>query len=217
MKRSFKHWTPAYLANRLRERFYRRMHPDLPWLSPQAIQVLSESLTRTDVGLEFGSGRSTLWLAQRVGFLTSIEHNPEWHRRISNRARQAGFTNLTCLLAAKEGEDSPKNGVRNATPNPAYARTAERFADGSLDFILVDGIYRDACANASLSKLRDGGLLILDDAHRYLPSESTSPYARTAEQGPASPGWTRFLEAVRDWRFLWTSNGVSDTVIFYKP
>ena len=208
MKRSFKHWSLAYLLNRLRERLYRRLHPDLPWLSPEAVRILSENLRSSDVGLEFGSGRSTIWFAQRVGFLTSVEHNPEWHRRVSIQARRLGLTNLTCLLVP--GEDK-------AATDPIYARTAERFADGSLDFILVDGIFRDACAIASLGKLRSGGLFILDDAHRYLPSESKSPYARSLEEGPASPAWERFYAAVRLWHCQWTSNGVSDTVIFYKP
>jgi predicted O-methyltransferase YrrM len=208
MTRSFKHWSLAYLRNRFRERIYRQAHPDLPWLSPQSVEVLSEALTWNDVGLEYGSGRSTLWFARQVGFLTSVEHNIEWHRRVSAQVRQAGLANVTCLLILKEADD---------VLYPAYARAAERFADGSLDFILVDGIYRDACANAALPKLRSGGLFILDDAHRYLPSESISPYARTFEQGAASPAWESFHHAVREWRSLWTSNGVSDTVIFYKP
>jgi predicted O-methyltransferase YrrM len=215
MKRSFKHWSPAYLFNRLRERLYRRLHPDLPWLSPEAVRILSENLRPSDVGLEFGSGRSTIWLAQRVGFLTSVEHNPEWHRRVSVQGRRLGLTNLTCLLVPRESQAAID--PARSLPGGGYARAAERFADGSLDFILVDGIYRDACANASLGKLRSGGLFILDDAHRYLPSESTSPYARSLEEGPASPAWAQFYETVRSWNRQWTSNGVSDTVIFYKP
>jgi predicted O-methyltransferase YrrM len=211
MKRSFKHWSPAYLFNRLRERLYRRLHPDLPWLSPEAVRILSENLRSSDVGLEFGAGRSTIWFAQRVGYLTSVEHNPDWHRRVSTQARSLGLTNLTCLLVPSEDQAAaPLSGG-------GYVRAAERFADGSLDFILVDGILRDACANACLDKLRSGGLFILDDAHRYLPSESKSPYARSLEDGPASPAWERFYAAVRLWNCLWTSNGVSDTVIFYKP
>ena len=209
MSRTFRHWTPAYLTNRLRERFYRQMHPGLPWLSPQAIQFLAQHLQSTDVGLEFGSGRSTLWFTRRVSFLTSVEHNPEWHRRIKGMAIRAGADNLECLLVLKEDDEMSRS--------PAYARVAERFVDGSLDFILVDGIYRDYCANASIGKLRAGGLLILDDAHRYLPSASTSPYALTLEQEPASPGWAHFLANVNTWRCQWTSNGVSDTVIYLKP
>jgi predicted O-methyltransferase YrrM len=209
VSRSFRHWSPAYLTNRLRERFYRRMHPGLPWLSPQAIKILEQQLQKTDVGLEFGSGRSTLWFARRVSFLTSVEHNAEWHRRVKNMAIRAGTDNLECLLVPKE-DDQPLR-------PPAYARSAERFVDGSLDFILVDGIYRDFCANASIGKLRSGGLLILDDAHRYVPSASISPYALNLEQEPASPGWARFVTAVGSWRCQWTSNGVSDTAIYFKP
>jgi predicted O-methyltransferase YrrM len=208
LSRTFRHWTPAYLTNRLRERFYRRMHPGLPWLSPPAIQFLEQHLHASDVGLEFGSGRSSLWFARRISFLTSVEHNPEWHRRVKNMAIRAGATNLECLLVLKEDDHAI---------SPAYARVADRFVDASLDFILIDGIYRDICANASLSKLSQGGMLVLDDAHRYLPSDSISPYARGPEQGAATQGWERFLAAVQGWRCQWTSNGVSDTVIYFKP
>ena len=222
MTRSFKHWTPAYLFNRLRQRLYQRTHPDLPWLTPEAVRILSEVLRSTDVGLEFGSGRSTLWFAQRVAFLTTVEHNPEWHRRVSVQARRMGLTNLACLLIPREHPAAgplpcPLPEGAGRASDPMYARAAERFADGSLDFILVDGIFRDVCANAALGKLSCGGLFILDDAHRYLPSESRSPYARSLEEGPASPAWAQFLDAVHAWHFQWTSNGVSDTVIFYKP
>ena len=209
MSRSFRHWTPAYLSNRLRERLYRRLHPDLPWLSPQAIQILEQQLLSTDVGLEFGSGRSTLWLARRVSFLTSVEHNPEWHRRVKNMAIRASADNLECLLVPKEADEPLRS--------PAYANVAERFVDGSLDFILIDGIYRDFCANAAISKLRAGGMLILDDAHRYVPSESISPFALNLDQEPASLGWKHFLVGVGAWRCQWTSNGVSDTAIYFKP
>jgi predicted O-methyltransferase YrrM len=203
MSRAFKHWTLHYLIDRTRERAYRLTHPGLPWLAPLAIQLLEAYLKPTDAGLEFGSGRSTLWFARRVASLTSVEHNPVWYRTISDALKTGGIRNV-CYQLIEGGS------------NPAYAQAAEGFADNSLDFVLVDGIQRDDCANAVRSKIRPGGLLILDDAHRYLPSDSIAPYARRPDQGAASPAWQQFLEAAAAWRCLWTGNGVSDTAIFIK-
>jgi hypothetical protein len=47
------------------------MHPDVPWLTRQAVEILEDWLKPGYVGLEWGSGRSTLWFARRVSHLTS--------------------------------------------------------------------------------------------------------------------------------------------------
>ena len=210
-RRSFRHWSPRYLVDRARDRVYQATHPGDPWLTPAAVQFLSLWLRSTDRGLEFGSGRSTLWFARRTQHLTSIEHAPEWHARVSGRLRELGILNVDLRLVEKEPAPA------DPSQPPAYAAAAGDLPDSSLDYVLVDGAYRDACALAGLCKLKPGGLLILDDAHRYLPSRSISPYARTLAEGPASPLWGTFLQSVSGWRCLWTSKGVSDTAVYIRP
>jgi hypothetical protein len=65
--------TPRYVCNRTRQYLYERRHPDAQWLTPAAIGLLGSLLRPTDGGAEFGSGRSTIWFAERVTGLTSIE------------------------------------------------------------------------------------------------------------------------------------------------
>ena len=67
------HLTRRYIANRLRERLYQFTHPNRPWLTPMACQILETLLRSDDVGLEFGSGRSTLWFAKVMRHLTSVD------------------------------------------------------------------------------------------------------------------------------------------------
>ncbi|MGX7672161.1 class I SAM-dependent methyltransferase [Plantactinospora sp. DSM 117369] len=208
--RSFGHWTPRYFLDRTRELRYSRSHPDAPWLTPQATQILSTMLRPSDQGVEFGSGRSTLWLSQRVRHLTSVEHDDVWHGTVSARLKAQGVHNVDHLFAAP---DVPFD--RGAESE--YVRTLLRFDDSSLDFALVDGIYRDACAQLSLGKLRPGGLLIVDNVERFLPSLSRSPGARRPAQGPASQVWAEVARAVGQWRHIWTCSGVWDTAIFIKP
>ena len=45
----------------------------------------------------------------------------------------------------------------------AYARVLEEFPDASLDFVLVDGIFRNYCAVGSVSKVKPGGLIVVDN------------------------------------------------------
>jgi hypothetical protein len=44
---------------------------------------------------------------------------------------------------------------------------ADRFADRSLDLIIVDGHYRDTCIRHAARKLTPGGYLLVDDAERW--------------------------------------------------
>jgi len=206
-RRSFRHWTRRYLIDRVRDRWYQATHPGDPWLTPLAIQFLQAWLKPTDRGLEFGSGRSTVWFAHRASALTSVEHDPAWFERTRQTLIAQSLTNVDYHLV-------PYNNDESAV---AYTGIAGNLGEQSLDFVLVDGIFRDICANASLDKLVSGGLLIIDDVHRYLPSRSIAPYARGLVQGPASPAWTDFMTAVQSWRCLWTSKGVSDTAIYIKP
>ena len=58
--------------------------------------------------------------------------------------------------------------------------------------------------------------------HRRLqPAHAPPPKANAvnvyATRWPAGPLWSQVAHAVRDWRGIWTSSGVSDTVIFLKP
>jgi len=95
--------------------------------------------------LEFGSGASSLYLAERVGHITTVEHHPEWAAAVSEQAP----ANLTLVQ-----HDLPYNSV------------AEGFAEGEFDIIIIDGRGRVDCAFAAEPKLKPGGLLIFDDTHR---------------------------------------------------
>lgn len=210
MSRAFRHLTPRYVVNKLRYLVHLRRYPDQPWLTRQANQLLYSLILATDVGLEFGSGRSTLWLARRARRVTSVEHDPKWHEMVSRQLVQSGISNVDYLFRERDRDEEMAH-------ESGYVRVATAIPEHSLDFVLVDGIYRVDCANAVLDRLRPGGLLILDDAQRYLPSNSFAPRARRYDEGPASEKWSRFLDAVKGWRTIWTSSGVSDTAIWFKP
>jgi len=82
--RTIKHWTPRYVYDRLAVLIDERKNPDHPWLTADMVRILETWLKPTDVGLEFGSGRSTIWFANRLKKLTSVEHNKEWYRKVSD-------------------------------------------------------------------------------------------------------------------------------------
>lgn len=208
--RKIGHWTPRYIMSRLIEKQYRRTHPGLPWLTQTANQILETLILPGDAGLEFGSGRSTVWFAGHVSRLTSVEHNPEWYAKVRGELADKNLENVDYRLCP--GKDHPVN----MADLPAYVKTVQNIPENSLDFVLVDGIYREACVLLAVKALKPGGFLIIDNVNLYLPSGSHSPNSRKEEDGPASHLWGQFMRQTRDWRKIWTSNNISDTAFYFK-
>lgn len=188
---------------------YQRRHPDAPWLTAEAVRLLDTMLRPSDTGAEFGSGRSTLWLARRCAQLTSVEHDESWHASVSAALARAGITRVDYQCHPRDEPDV--SGDRSA-----YAKAAQLIGDESIDFALVDGVYRDYVALFLLPKIRPGGMLIIDDVHRYLPSSTRSPASLRPPATAATPGWEQAAAELARWRQIWTTNGVSDTAIFVK-
>jgi len=208
--KSFRHWTPRYIKSRLREIYYRRTHPGFPWLTPESCKILSGFLNKSHVGLEFGSGRSTLWFAKRVKYLTSVEHNKAWYEKVRKALANNGQNNVDYYFIERAREDEEAG-------DSAYIKIIDRFETDSIDFILLDGLYRDICAEKVLRVIRPGGLLIIDNINWFLPSNSSSPRSRTIKQGPDGEIWRQVSRSIAEWRKIWTSSGVSDTALFFKP
>jgi predicted O-methyltransferase YrrM len=166
------------------------------------VSILNTWLKPDDVGLEWGSGRSTIWLARRVKCLTSVEHDGSWYREIGDQLRQQEISNVDYHLCRDEA---------------AYVSTSEKILPESLDFCLVDGIARDQCATAAIPKLKPGGILIVDNCNWYLPSDSKSPSSQRAQDQLSNDRWKLFLDQTKSWRFVWTTNGVTDTAFWVKP
>ena len=93
--RDISHWSLRYFYNKFKVKLYERKYPEYPWLTEQANSILSTLLKPTDVGLEFGSGRSTIWFAKRIKYLTSVEHNKLWYDKVSKMIKENININLS--------------------------------------------------------------------------------------------------------------------------
>jgi hypothetical protein len=212
-RRRYRHLSPRYLIDRMQLVAHERRHPDAPWLTPESVAFLERWLTPDWVGFEWGSGRSTLWFAERVRLLISIEHDPHWYEKIARRLDEQGLVHKVAyrLCAVDDCGD---------THQPYVSAIAQQ-PDGALHFCLVDGVtqFRAHCALACLQKLSTGGLVIVDNANWFLPREPSSraPDSRGFADGWASAEWQEFDQRVTNWPCIWTSNGVTDTAIWTKP
>ena len=195
------YWSSKYFYNKLKVFLYEKKYPNHPWLTKEANLILSTLLKPNDIGLEFGSGRSTIWFAKKIKHLTSVEHNEQWYDKISKMIKDNNLNNVDLFLFQNED----------------YIKIADKFKDNSLDFVLVDGILRGKCANAVIKKVKVGGILVVDDAHRYFPFPSIVPYSLFKKQEKTSSEWNKFIKQTKNWRYIWTTDGIKDTIILFKP
>lgn len=195
------HWSVRYLYDRIAFWIYQYLHPDEPWLVNSAIAILDSCLKDTDKGIEFGSGRSTHWFASRVNYLVSVESNRKWYEKVNEDLIKVPNSNTDYYFRDTKEE---------------YVSIASKYAQGSLDFALIDGEWRSSCALAIIDKIKSGGFIIVDNANWFIPSNTRSPASRNWDSGFASEEWKQFYNLVCDWRLIWTSNGVTDTALYFK-
>lgn len=122
----------------------------IPWYTYPAIEFLEDKVKRDFSVFEFGGGQSTLWWADKVKQVISIESDEGWF----NQIHQQMPLNVQLNLESDEKK---------------YADFILQYPDKYFDVIIVDGINRNSCLENSLDKLKENGLLIFDntDDHRY--------------------------------------------------
>ena len=215
--RSISHLTPRYIVNRILVKFYEVLYPTHPWLTKTANSILDTYLLDSDIGLEFGSGRSTIWFAKRVKHLISIEPDKTWHQKVQQEIHANKLNNVDYYFIPQEISKTNSEYLSSKNNITSYLEVAKKLKNNSLDFVLIDGLHRDHTTLAVIEKIKPGGLLIIDNSNWDLPSQSYSPSSRSFDQGPKGEIWKEVYKIIFPWRKIWTSSGVTDTTIFFKP
>jgi len=203
------HWTPRYAVNRAKWWWYERNNMDRPWLTPESAEILAGLILPGDIGIEWGSGRSTVWFARRMKRLTSMEDNQEWYEKVKATLARERVENADYHYAPPPGDGA-------VARDSDYVKIAESFADSSVGFALVDGSAREYCAQAIIPKIAPGGVMVIDNANWYFDHPTHSPASRY-RLGHLNADWTKVAEMLGGWRAIWTSSGVTDTAIWIRP
>jgi predicted O-methyltransferase YrrM len=174
------------------------------------VEILNDWLQPDDIGIEWGTGQSTMWLAKHVARLISIEHDKQWYEHVKQLLKDNGINNVELHFA-------PLTSTDQSSESQKYLKIPQRQPEQSMDFFLVDGKLRDRCVDVAMQLLKPGGLLIIDNAERYLPSASRAPESIGNRSIPSADLWYSLIQRLESWRCIWTSNGVFDTALFVRP
>jgi DNA-directed RNA polymerase subunit H (RpoH/RPB5) len=177
-----------------------------PWIPFEAANWLEHYLKPHMKVFEYGSGGSTIFFAERVAEVFSIEHDQKWHTLVSRALARRGITNCTYQLH----EPIPIAGTSSAPSEIAdsqnsrfiyddyYAATLHEYVedidvhpDHTFDLVLVDGRVRTECIQHALPKIKPAGYLMLDNSNNADVVEiirKLQTYPHTEFRGIA-PGW----------------------------
>ncbi len=138
-----------------------------------AVEWLRENVARDAVVFEYGMGASTVFFADRVERLVSVEHDTKWYyffycEQTLDFTTMGALDNTILLLrpptpgvcAGFASSDYPDQCFRD------YVLAIDAYPDESFDFVLVDGRARVACIRVSIPKVKRGGYLLLDNSER---------------------------------------------------
>lgn len=142
----------------------------VPWWTYRAIDVVDAWLQNRPQPVrifEYGSGASTLWLADRADEVTSIEHHAgfagDFGPALLSRSN-VNFSLVEPVPAANPAIGSAKPGNKGLDFS-AYVHAIDGTV-GLFDLIVVDGRAREACLAVAMPRLAADGLIVFDNSHR---------------------------------------------------
>ncbi|MEP6852495.1 MAG: class I SAM-dependent methyltransferase [bacterium] len=165
--RRLKHW--AYSLTRVHDSLA-IAKLGVPWWTYRAIDVVDAWLVARPHPIrvfEYGSGASTLWLADRSDEVHSVEHHREFGEMIG--IELAPRSNVDFRIVEPVASSTPTIGSAkegNAGLDfSAYVDTID-VVGGVFDVVVIDGRAREACLRAAIPYLAHAGLIVFDNTRR---------------------------------------------------
>ncbi|WP_327432513.1 hypothetical protein [Streptomyces sp. NBC_01236] len=177
-----------------------------PWIAFDAIDYLNAQSLEGRKVFEYGSGGSTLYWITRGAQCVSVEHDAIWHKKLNSRLsgiadvdyRLVSPTPLTSSNAPGRPDDpgayisSNKNYLGHSFRS--YASQIDEFPPRHFDLVMIDGRARPSCIRHAMSRLKPGGMLVVDNSDRPTYQQALkglSSYSRVSFRGvvPQLVGW----------------------------
>jgi precorrin-6B methylase 2 len=153
---------PRYIAQSLPSRLT-PLDLGMPWWSFAAVDAVSNFIKPEMEVFEFGSGGSSIFLAERSKHVTCVEDSEDWTELVRGQMDRQGVRNLKVLARPFDFQKAEKFG------ESSYLAA---LGEGAYDIIVVDGQeesvqVRPECFWRAERHVKPGGLIVLDDSWRY--------------------------------------------------
>lgn len=121
----------------------------IPWLTFDAIRIIKQKLPSNSAIFEYGSGHSTLYWAENGHQVVAVESDQSWHRMLADKIKKEKrlLDKVTVLYKSLQQE---------------YINSIDQ-QQQDYDLILIDGAHRRECIEKAIPRLKQGGLLVVDN------------------------------------------------------
>lgn len=141
------------------------------------IDYVTATMPRNGVMFEYGSGNSTIYFAQFVKQVISVENSTRWYKMLAAELVRRNLTNVQLHFipvdptgrgtdASDPNSYTSKSGLYKGRLFTQYASFISTFSDNTFDWITIDGRSRPSCFMNAIPKVRVGRYLFLDDSGR---------------------------------------------------
>lgn len=150
-----------------------------PWITFPVIDFLKKNVDHNTRVFEYGGGGSTLFFIHRAKEVVTVEHDQQWFSTLQQTIAAKKLNNWTGKFVLPEKMNTahslnPSDPAHYYTYDKAfenftfksYASSIDQYPDGHFDIVLVDGRSRPSCIHHSISKIRKGRYLIVDNSDR---------------------------------------------------
>ena len=148
---------------------------DIPWMNYYVIQFIKSRMDDIEHVFEYGSGQSTIFWINNGKHVVSIEHDKEFFEGLHDVVADSAL----CRYLLREPEINEDNvsmddgGVDMYSSSRykgynfrSYSQSIREYDDHTFDVVVVDGRARSSCIRESMTKLKEGGMLVLDNSSR---------------------------------------------------
>lgn len=141
-----------------------------PYMPELVIDWLESNLNKKMRVFEWGSGGSTLFIANRVKSIVSIEYGKRWYVKLVWHLFKNRILNchiklvLPDKISQEEYRSSDKYGHLTFKK---FVEAIDSYPDDYFDLIIIDGRVRLKCLEHAKTKVKHGGYILFDDADRY--------------------------------------------------
>lgn len=162
---------------------------ELPWITIDAKRYIDKYISnKKDIKVfEFGSGGSSLYFLNKGAKTYTVEHDYNWFQKVKNIIQKRDYaqnwqgnlieaepiaSNITLSKANPSHYYSDDINFRDKNFK-RYVSHIDQFDDSYFDLILIDGRARPSCIKHSVSKIKENGLLVIDNSERLYYYEQT--------------------------------------------
>ena len=117
----------------------------IPWCSYPFIRFIEPRLTKQLDLFEFGCGNSTLWYAEKVHSIKSVDHDKGWVEKITERLP----VNAVVLFRTLDDSDTYSKEILNE--------------EKEYHIVIIDGRDRNNCVQTAVRKLAPDGVIVFDN------------------------------------------------------